>query len=63
MKTIREKEIKFLLKDSRSNRPTLIYLIYGYGGGRFKYSIEQTTDLYQWDTDAQRARNRTYTAG
>ena len=55
MKTISDKDVKFLLKDSRATGSTLIYLIYRYGSTRFKYSTEQTIEPYLWDTTTQRA--------
>ncbi|MBD2699846.1 tyrosine-type recombinase/integrase [Spirosoma sp. BT702] len=56
MKTIQDKDVKFLLKDPRADRATLIYLIYRFDSGRFKYSTEQTIEPYQWDANAQRVR-------
>ena len=56
MKTIQDKDVKFLLKDPRADRPTLIYLVYRFDSGRFKYSTEQTVEPYQWDANAQRVR-------
>ena len=56
MKTIQDKDVKFLLKDPRATRPTLVYLVYRFDSGRFKYSTEQTVDPYQWDANAQRVR-------
>lgn len=55
MKTISDKDVKFLLKESRSTSSTLIYLVYRYGSTRFKYSTGQTIEPYQWDTTRQRA--------
>ncbi|GAB3897566.1 site-specific integrase [Spirosoma agri] len=56
MKTIQDKDVKFLLKDPRADRPTLIYLVYRFDYGRLKYSTEQTIEPYQWDANAQRVR-------
>ena len=56
MKTIQDKDVKFLLKDPRADRPTLIYLVYRFDYGRFKYSTEQTIEPYQWDANTQRVR-------
>ncbi|RAJ95425.1 site-specific recombinase XerD [Larkinella arboricola] len=56
MKTITDKGVKFLLKDARSDRPTLIYLVFRYDNGRFKTSTGQTIIPYLWDSDKQRAR-------
>lgn len=55
MKTIADKDIKFLLKDARSDRPTLISLFYRYTNQRFVYSTGLTIDPYQWDAENQRA--------
>lgn len=57
MKTASDRDVKFLLKDSRATGATLIYLIYRYGSTRLKYSTGQTVEPYQWDTK----RQRTYT--
>ncbi len=54
MKTISDRDIKFLLKDARATSPTLVYLIYRYGSTRFKYSTGQTAEPFQWDTTRQR---------
>ena len=56
MKTIQNKDVKFLLKYPRATRPTLIYLVYRFDSGRFKYFTEQTIKPYQWNTDIQRVR-------
>jgi integrase len=56
MKTIQDKDVKFLLKDPRADRPTLIYLVYRFDSGRFKYSTEQTIEPYLWDSNTQRVR-------
>ena len=56
MKTIQDKDVKFLLKDPRADRATLVYLVYRFDSGRFKYSTEQTVEPYQWDATAQRVR-------
>ena len=55
MKTISDKDVKFLLKDSRATGSTLVYLVYRYGSTRFKYSTAQNIEPYQWDTTRQRA--------
>ena len=55
MKTITDSDVKFLLKDPRADRVTLIYLVYRFNSGRFKYSTEQTVEPYQWDSVNQRA--------
>jgi integrase len=55
MKTVADRDIKFLLKDARATGATLIYLVYRYGTTRFKYSTGQTVEPYQWDADHQRA--------
>ncbi|RIV27383.1 integrase [Fibrisoma montanum] len=55
MKTVSDKDIKFLLKDPRADRPTLISIVYRYDNQRFVYSTGLTIDPYQWDADKQRA--------
>ncbi|WP_020600245.1 hypothetical protein [Spirosoma panaciterrae] len=55
MKTIADKDVKFLLKDSRADRPTLINLVFRYENTRFKTSTGLTIEPYQWDKTAQRA--------
>ena len=55
MKTVSDQDVKFLLKDPRADRPTLISLVYRYANTRFVYSTGLTIDPYQWDTDRQRA--------
>lgn len=55
MKTVSERDVKFLLKDVQATGPTLIYLVYRYNGGRFKYSTEQTIEPYLWDAQTGRA--------
>ncbi|ADB41836.1 site-specific integrase [Spirosoma linguale] len=55
MKTIADKDIKFLLKDARADRPTLISLFYRYANQRFVYSTGLTIEPYQWDSVNQRA--------
>ncbi|GAB3689170.1 hypothetical protein GCM10027592_05190 [Spirosoma flavus] len=55
MKTITDQDIKFLLKDPRADRPTLISLFYRYDNTRFVYSTGLTIDPYQWDLTNQRA--------
>ncbi|SOD96409.1 site-specific integrase [Spirosoma fluviale] len=55
MKTITDENIKFLLKDPRADRPTLISLVYRYNNTRFVYSTGLTIDPYQWNTEDQRA--------
>ena len=55
MKTITDKAVKFLLKDSQADRPTLIYLVFRYDSGRFKTSTAQTILPYLWDAQTQRA--------
>jgi integrase len=56
MKTIQDKDVKFLLKDPRSDRQTLISLFFRYDNQRFVYSTEQTIEPYQWDAENQRVR-------
>ncbi|GAB2564406.1 site-specific integrase [Spirosoma areae] len=56
MKTIADKDVKFLLKDPRADRQTLISLFYRYANQRFVYSTGLTIEPYQWDATAQRAR-------
>ncbi|MDB5244074.1 MAG: integrase family protein [Spirosoma sp.] len=55
MKTVSDQDVKFLLKDPRADRPTLISLVYRYANTRFVYSTGLTIDPYQWDADRQRA--------
>lgn len=55
MKTIADKDVKFLLKDVRADRPTLISLVYRYNNQRFVYSTGLTVEPYQWDAVNQRA--------
>ncbi|WP_138993404.1 site-specific integrase [Larkinella sp. C7] len=55
MKTISDKDIKFLLKDARAERPTLINLVFRYDNARFKISTGLTIEPYQWDITNQRA--------
>lgn len=55
MRTISDSDVKFLLKDPRAERSTLIYLVYRFDSGRFKYSTEQKIEPYQWDAANQRA--------
>ena len=55
MKTIQDKDVKFLLKDARADRPTLISLFYRYANTRFVYSTGLTIEPYLWDADRQRA--------
>lgn len=55
MKTISDQDIKFLLKDPRADRPTLISLFYRYDNTRFVYSTGLTIDPYLWDNTNQRA--------
>ncbi|QMW02473.1 site-specific integrase [Spirosoma foliorum] len=55
MKTITDKSIKFLLKDNKADRPTLIYLVFRYDNKRFISSTGQTIEPYQWDAQRQRA--------
>jgi len=55
MKTVSDRDIKFLLKDARATGSTLVYLVYRYGSTRFKYSTGQTIEPYQWDATRQRA--------
>lgn len=55
MKTITDQNVKFLLKDPRADRPTLISLFYRYANTRFVYSTGLTVDPYQWDANSQRA--------
>jgi len=55
MKTITDKAVKFLLKDTASDRATLIYLMFRYENKRFVTSTGQTVEPYQWDAGRQRA--------
>lgn len=55
MKTITGNTIKFLLKDAKSEGPTLIYLVFRYDYGRFKTSTGQNIVPYLWDASKQRA--------
>lgn len=55
MKTVSDQDIKFLLKDPRADRPTLISLYYRYNNTRFVYSTGLTVEPYQWDIDKHRA--------
>src|SRR5919199_491391 len=55
MKTIADRDIKFLLKDPRADRPTLISLFYRYANQRFVYSTGLTIEPYQWNASTQRA--------
>lgn len=55
MKTVSDQDVKFLLKDPRAHRPTLISLVYRYANTRFVYSTGLTVDPYQWDATRQRA--------
>ena len=55
MKTITDKAVKFLLKDTASDRATLIYLVFRYENKRFVTSTGQTVEPYQWDMTRQRA--------
>ncbi len=55
MKTPSAEDVKFLLKDPRATAPTLVYLVYRFDSGRFKYSTGQTVEPFQWDTTHQRA--------
>ncbi len=54
MKTISDRDFKFILKDARATGPTLVYLIYRYDSTRFKYSTGQTVEPFQWDATRQR---------
>lgn len=58
MKTISDKDIKFLLKDPRADRPTLINLVFRYDNARFKTSTGLTIEPYQWDAITQRAHTK-----
>lgn len=55
MKTIADRNVKFLLKDAKADRPTLISLVYRYNNQRFVYSTGLTIEPYQWDSNNQRA--------
>ena len=55
MKTITDKAVKFLLKDTASDRATLIYLMFRYENKRFVTPTGQTVEPYQWDAGRQRA--------
>ena len=55
MRTVSDRDVKFLLKEARATSATLVYLIYRYGSTRFKYSTGQTVEPYQWDDTRQRA--------
>ncbi|GAA4402218.1 site-specific integrase [Nibrella viscosa] len=65
MKTIRDKSVKFLLKDAKSDRPTLIYLVFRYDNGRFITSTGLSVHPFMWDakeqeaiTEAKKIRNK-----
>jgi integrase len=55
MKTVSDQDVKFLLKDPRADRPTLISLVYRYNNTRLVYSTGLTVEPYQWDIANQRA--------
>ncbi|GAB4012865.1 site-specific integrase [Spirosoma migulaei] len=55
MKNVSDKDIKFLLKETNSGRPTLINLVFRYENTRFKASTGLTIDPYQWNASTQRA--------
>ena len=55
MQTALAKDVKLLLKDSRSTDTTLISLVYRYDNCRFVYSTGQFIEPYQWDAPDQRA--------
>ncbi|QHV97282.1 site-specific integrase [Spirosoma endbachense] len=55
MKTITDKTVKFLLKDTAASRATLIYLVFRYENKRFVTSTGQTIGPAQWDAERQRA--------
>ncbi|WP_317171505.1 hypothetical protein [Spirosoma profusum] len=47
MKTITDRDIKFLLKDPKSERSTLINLVYRYHNNRLHISTGLTIEPYQ----------------
>jgi integrase len=49
-------EVRFVLKDIASVRPTLIYLIYRFGGQRLKYSTGEKVNPVHWDSVLQRIK-------
>ncbi len=55
MKSVNGSDVRFLLKDPRADRPTLISLVYRYDNQRFVYSTGQFIEPCQWSTDSQRA--------
>ena len=55
MKTIYDQDIKFLLKEARAEKPTLINLVFRYNNDRFKTSTGLTIDPRQWNLERQRA--------
>lgn len=55
MKTVQGSAIRFLLKDPRADRATLVSLVFRYGSQRFVYSTGQFVEPFQWDADNQRA--------
>lgn len=55
MKSVSDQDIKFLLKDARAERSTLINLVFRFNNGRFKTSTGLTIVPYQWDPERQRA--------
>ena len=55
MKSVSDQDIKFLLKDARAERPTLINLVFRFNNSRFKNSTGLTIEPYQWDAERQRA--------
>lgn len=54
MKTYTDKAVKFLLKDIKADRPTLIYLVFRYDNKRFVTSTGQTITPFLWDATGQR---------
>ncbi len=55
MKPISDRDVKFLLKDAKSVRPTPINLVFRYDNARFKIATGQSVEPDQWDADRQRA--------
>lgn len=54
MKTYTDKAVKFLLKDAKADRPTLIYLVFRYDNKRFVTSTGQTITPFLWDAERQK---------
>lgn len=47
-------DVKFVLKDPSSTLPTLVYMIYRFGGQRLKYSTGEKVLPEAWDSQEQR---------